>query len=96
MGRGEGRSPGASAGLASDHDDPAAPAAAAGPLTDADGPGPAARAGPLPGAGSLGSDRAAARAGARAALTARSAWTPWWPRCVSPTGGRPVRRSESA
>jgi hypothetical protein len=59
----------ASAGLASEHDHPAASAAAAGPVTVADGPRPAAHAGSLPGAGPLGPDRAAPRAGARAALT---------------------------
>ena len=58
------------AGLASEHDDPATSAAAAGPLTDADGPDPAAHAGPLSGAGSLGSHRAAPCAGTRAALIA--------------------------
>ena len=70
MGRGEGRSAGAPAGLASEHDDPAASAAAAGPLADADGSDPAAHAGPVSGAGPLGPHRAAAcaGAGARAAL----------------------------
>jgi predicted phosphoribosyltransferase len=72
MGGGEGGSPGAPTGLASVHDHPAASrAAAAGPLAVADGPDPAAHAGSLSGAGSLGSDGAAARPAARAALTGR-------------------------
>src|SRR4029450_12363370 len=67
MARGEGRSPGPSPGLASLHDDPAAPTAAARPVAHADGPdpstGPAALSGPHRPGGP------ASRAVSRAALT---------------------------